>query len=115
MGGVGDRDAPSSWLRSVTLPPSGVAGSLSEGDSTFLFLLHDRVSQRTAFSIERTALERAGDATVVADCSTAVAACGSGAAVAAVAVAAADAATVAGAALAARRGCCNSRGVKAGG
>ena len=93
MGEVGDWAAPSSWLSSVKLPPSGVAGSLSEGVSTFLFLLSDRVSRRTTFLRERIALERAGAATVAAG--------GSGAAVAAADVRVADATTVAGAALAA--------------
>ena len=65
--GVGDHAALSSWVRSVKLPPSGCAGSLSEGVSTFLFLLADQVSRRTTFLRERIALERAGDATVAAD------------------------------------------------
>ena len=98
---MGDWSTPSSWLSSVKLPPSVVAGSLSEGVSTFLFLLVDRVSRRTTFLRDRITLERAGDATVAASLGAVVATGGSGAAVAAADESAAVAPVVAGAALAA--------------
>ena len=101
MGGVVDWSAPSNWLSSVKLPPSGVAGSLSEGLSTLLFLLGDRVSRQTTFLRDRITLEWAGDTTVAAGWGAVVAAGGSGAAVAAADESAAVAAIVEGAALAA--------------
>ena len=106
VSGVSDwksRSPPSSWLSRVKLPPSGIAGSLSEGVSTFLFLLGDRVSRRATFWKERITLERAGGATVVTGWG------GSGTAIATAEEGAAVAATVAGAALAAWASYCISQ------